>query len=435
MDIDRAAPGPDAPRRGVARLVIQRLGARGEGVAEHEGRRVYVPYALPGETVTADIAGDRATLVGIVAESPHRIAPICPYFGTCGGCAVQAWAPPAYASWKRSLVVDALARAGVAATVAPLIDAHGAGRRRATFHARTEPDGTTRVGYMRARSHEIVAIEACPILDPRLDGALPAARALAAALAGSRKPLDIVVAATEAGLDVDLRGHGALDERGRARLVEAALAHDLARLSNHGIIVIETRKPTLGFGAARVAPPPGAFLQATAAGEQALAERVVAALEGATRVADLFSGLGTFSLRLAIRSEVSAYDSEAAALAALDLAAREAPGLRAMRTEQRDLVRRSLAGDALARFDALVMDPPRAGAEAQAKAIAASSLTRVVSVACDVDSFSRDAAILVEGGFALGEVVPIDQFRHSPHVELFAVFTRPARRPKRRLLG
>ncbi|MCX8253662.1 MAG: RNA methyltransferase, partial [Beijerinckiaceae bacterium] len=160
-------------QQAIARLSIERLGARGEGIATHDGGRIYVPYALAGETVTADVAGERGTLVGLVEASPDRIVPICPHFGTCGGCAVQELALPRYADWKRGLLVAALARAGVEADVAPLVDAHGAGRRRATFHARTEPDGTTRVGFMRARSHDIVAIEACPILDPRLAGALP----------------------------------------------------------------------------------------------------------------------------------------------------------------------------------------------------------------------------------------------------------------------
>ena len=386
------------PQR-LARLLVERLGSRGEGIAVHEGRRVYVPYALPGEVVTADVAGERGHLVGLVKQSPDRVAPFCPHFGTCGGCAVQALAAPAYAAWKRGLLVDALARAGVAAEVAPLGDAHGAGRRRATFHARTEADGKIQVGYMRARSHEIIAIDACPILDPRLDGALAAARAVAAALADPRKPLDIVVTATESGLDIDLRGHGALGERQRARLVAVALAHDLARLANHGTIVVETRKPELAMGLARVAPPPGAFLQATEAGERALAEHVVAALAGARRVADLFAGLGTFALRLAAAAEVVAFDSEMPALAALDRAARATPGLRAVAVEARDLMRRPLAREALERFDALVMDPPRAGAEAQARAIAASGVRRLVAIGCDVDSFARDAAILVAGGF------------------------------------
>ncbi|VVB45778.1 putative enzyme [Beijerinckiaceae bacterium RH CH11] len=422
-------------QQAIARLSIERLGARGEGIATHDGGRIYVPYALAGETVTADVAGERGTLVGLVEASPDRIVPICPHFGTCGGCAVQELALPRYADWKRGLLVAALARAGVEADVAPLVDAHGAGRRRATFHARTEPDGTTRVGFMRARSHDIVAIEACPILDPRLAGALPAARAIAASLAPARKPLDIVATATQAGIDVDLRGHGPLDERARGRLAEVVLAHDLARLANHGVIVIENRKPVITFGPARVALPSGAFLQATTAGEETLAAYVLDAVAGARRVADLFCGVGTFALRLGGAAEVTAIDLDGPWLPALERAARETVGLRRISIEARDLFKRPLAGDALDRHDAVVMDPPRAGAEAQAHALVASSITRVVSIACDVDSLARDAAILIAGGFEVGRIVPVDQFRYSPHLEIVATFSRRPKRPKRRLLG
>ena len=252
------------------------MGGRGEGVASRDGLRLYVPYALPGETVTVDsTGGERASLVGLVSPSPDRIAPICPYFTTCGGCAVQEWAPAPYAAWKRSLVVEALTRAGLTCEVAAMVDAHGAGRRRATFHAASSAaDGRTRTGFMEARSHAIVAIESCPILDPGLDGALPAARAIVAALLDSgalHKPLDILATTTDEGLDIDLRGHGTLDDGERARLTQVAAAHDLARLSNHGTIVVEFRRPEVRFDAARLALPPGAFLQATAAGEAELA--------------------------------------------------------------------------------------------------------------------------------------------------------------------
>ena len=422
------------------RVVIERLGQRGDGIAIIDGAPIYVPYALPGETVRADREGDRATLVALLESSRDRIAPVCPYFTTCGGCAVQALALAPYAAWKRSLLVDALARAGVTPEVAPLVDAHGAGRRRATFHARREADGRVRVGFMQARAHTIVPIEACPILDPGLAGALAAARALAEVLAnhpprGGGGSLDIVATATRSGLDIDLRGHGPLDDDARARLVAVALAHDLARLSNHGTIVIESRKPLIGVGKALVAPPPGAFLQATAAGEQALAARVNAALDGAKRVADLFSGVGTFALRLAEGAEVTAYDTEAPALAALARAAPSAAALRPVATETRDLFRRPLGVDELSGYDALVIDPPRAGAEAQMRAIAASTITCVASVACDAQTFARDAAILAAAGFVTDSIEPIDQFRYSPHIEIFAAFRRAPSKRKRRLLG
>ena len=433
---DRLPFHPEPPRGSpTARVTIARLGQRGEGIAETETGRVYVPYALPGETVSIDRQGERGTLVGLLTPSPDRIDPICRYFTTCGGCAVQAWAPAPYAAWKRELLLAALSRAGVDAEVAPLVDAHGAGRRRAAFHARVEADGATRTGFMKARAHEIVAIESCPILDPRLAGALPAARAVAKALATSGKPLDIIVAATGQGLDLDLRGHGALDDGARARLSAVALDHGLARLSNHGVIVIERTKPTLAIGRALVEPPPGAFQQATEAGEAALATRVVAALAGAKRVADLFCGIGTFALRLAETAEVAAYDTEAPALAALDRAARAAPDLRPVRVETRDLFSRPLGIDELKRFDAIVLDPPRAGAEAQMRAVAASGLDRVVSVACDVQTFARDAAILLGAGFAAEAITPIDQFRYSAHVEIVASFRRAPAKKKRRLLG
>ena len=424
----------------LVRLAIERLGGRGEGVSSLGGRRLYVPYALPGESVTVDDAGgERATLVGVASPSPDRIPAICPYFTTCGGCAVQSWAHAPYAAWKRGLVVEALSRAGLAADVAPLVDAHGAGRRRATFHAGTAADGRTRTGFNEARSHAIVAIEACPILDPGLAGALPAARALVAALddtgGGLRKPLDILATTTLEGLDIDLRGHGPLAEGERARVVAVAMAHDLARLSNHGTIVLERRKPAVRFGAARLDLPPGAFLQATAKGEDELAARVLEATAGAKRVADLFCGVGTFALRLAARSEVAAFDNEPRGLAAIDRAARETPGLRAMSISARDLHGRPLTTDELKPFDAVVLDPPRAGAEAQMRAIAASAVTRVASVSCDAASFSRDAAILVAAGFAAEWIVPVDQFRYAAHVEIVACFRRRPARKVRRLLG
>ena len=431
----------DSARGAPFRVTIDRLGGRGEGVAAVDGGRVYVPYALPGEVVTIDREGERGTLIGVLAPSPARIDPFCPYFGTCGGCAVQTLADAPYAAWKRKLLVEALSRAGVAAEVGPLVDAHGDGRRRATFHARSGPDGRTSVGFMQARAHTIVPIAACPILDPGLDDALAAARALAAALAGAHrgdalpKPLDIVTAGTQTGLDIDLRGHGPLDEAARARIVAAAMTHHLARVSNHGTIVLERAKPTLTIGTARVELPPGSFLQATTAGEFAIAARVTAGLRGARRIADLFSGIGTFALRLAETAEVAAFDSEAPALAALDRAARATPGLRRIAIETRDLFQRPLSVDELKSFDALVLDPPRTGAEAQMRAIAASTLTRLVSVGCDVQTFARDAAILQAAGFTTERVEPIDQFRHSAHLEIVATFQRVAPKKKRRLLG
>ena len=417
------------------RLAIDHLGRRGEGVAHRDGDTVYVPYALPGETVLAERDGERARIVETLVARPDRLEPVCPYYGTCGGCAVQTLPAPDYLAWKRDLVVTALAKAGLDAPVAPALDAHGAGRRRATFHSRLDaPRSPPRVGFMQARAHAIVDLAFCPILSSGMAGALPAARRVAAILSQSGRPLDIVVTATDTGLDLDLRGLGKADDAQTRALISAAAALDLARLSNHGDVLVEARAPTLGMGRAALAMPPGAFLQATAAGEEALVVRVRAGIGGAKRVADLFCGVGTFALRLGETASVTAVDSERAALAALVRAAAGAPGLRQPKTELRDLFKRPLAEAELAAFDAVVFDPPRAGAAAQAAEIARSGVPRVVAVSCDPGTFARDAATLVAGGYRIESVEPVDQFRYSAHVELVALFTRPAAPPKKRKL-
>ena len=417
-------------------LAIAHLGRRGEGVGhDAEGTPVYVPYALPGETVLVERDGERARVLDMLAPRPDRLEPVCPYYGTCGGCTVQTLPGPEYLAWKRDLVVTALAKAGLDVPVAPTLDAHGAGRRRATFHSRLEaPRAPPHVGFMRARTHGIVDIALCPILAPGLGEALPAARRVAAILSQAAKPLDLVVTATDTGLDLDLRGLGPASEPQRRALVAAAATLDLARLSNHGEVLVEARAPVLRMGRAALAMPPGAFLQATEAGEATLARLVMAGVAGAKRIADLFCGVGTFALRLGETAAVTAVDSERAAVAALVRAAAGAAGLRQPATEIRDLFKRPLSAADLAGFDAVVFDPPRAGAAAQAGEIARSAVPRVVAVSCDPGTFARDAATLVRGGYAVESIVPVDQFRYAAHVEVVAVFTRPVRVVKKRKL-
>ncbi|MGD9539702.1 class I SAM-dependent RNA methyltransferase [Methylocystis sp.] len=418
------------------RLVIERLGSRGEGVALLHEKRVFIPYALPGEIVTAQVDSDHAQLVDIVEASPQRIAPVCPHFMDCGGCAVQTLRADAYAEWKRSLVQSALSNAGLTCDVAPLVDAHGAGRRRVTFHARFD-SGQASVGFMAARSHRIVEIDSCPLLAPELDGALTAARAIAAVLAPRGKPLDIAVTATLGGLDIELRGARPLIDEETSALITAADAHDLARLTNHGRLVALRRAPQINIGEATLTLPAGAFLQATQRGEDEIAARVLKATAKARFVADLFSGVGAFALRLARRAKVKAYDSDGAAIAAMRAAAQAAQGLRTLEGIERDLFTRPLSASELNGFDAIVFDPPRAGAAAQAAEIARSGIPIVVAVSCHAQSFARDAAILLKGGFVIREIAPLDQFRYAAHVEIVAVFEKESRRksPKRRLLG
>ncbi len=410
-------------------LDIVRLGLRGDGVTA-DG--LVVPGALPGETVRAapeeGTRPPRARLDVVLKASADRIAPFCPYFGTCGGCAIQHLAPAPYAAWKRDLVVGALARAGIEAPVAPLLDAHGSGRRRITLHVRAGEGGPS-AGFMAARSHALVAIEHCPITEAALHRAPEIARRVSRPLGGGGgKPLDVQVTATAGGLDVDIRGHGPASDRVRHALVLLAGELDLARLSLHGDVLIVRRPPEIPAGRSRLVPPAGGFLQATAEGEATLARLVVEGVGKAKRVADLFSGAGAFSLALAEGHTVHAVEGEAAALTSLDRAFRDTAGLRTITTERRDLFRRPLLAPELDRYDAVVFDPPRAGAEAQSARIAESKVPVVVGVSCDAGSFARDAALLVRGGYRLEAVTPVDQFRHSPHVETVGVFRRPGKK-------
>jgi 23S rRNA (uracil1939-C5)-methyltransferase len=409
------------------RLTIDHVGHRGDGVAFAGGHTLFVPYALGGETIEADpVAGhpDRRQLTRVEHASPERIAPFCRYFGACGGCAIQHWQAAPYQAWKRQLVVDTLHHAGIDCAVDELVDAHGAGRRRITVHARRGGDGELRVGFAAAGSHAIVAIDDCPILDPALGGALDTARALAEVLGPTSKPLDIQVTAAQNGLDVDVRGSGPLPTALIAVLSRVAEAHRLARLTRHGELVLMRKPPVIGVGTAQLTLPPGSFLQATVAGEEALAALVVRHCKGAKHIADLFCGVGPFALRLAAKARIAAFDSDAPAVGALQKAAMATAGLKPIKAEARDLFRRPLVPQELRDYDGVVFDPPRQGAEAQTRQLAASKIPTVVAVSCNVATFARDARSLIDGGYRIEGVTPVDQFRHTPHVELVARFRR-----------
>jgi 23S rRNA (uracil1939-C5)-methyltransferase len=412
----------------VERLLIDHVGHLGDGVALIEGRSLFVPYTLGGEMVEVTAASghheDRRQLVRIEQASPDRIEPLCPYFGTCGGCAIQHWETERYRIWKHDLVTTTLAQAKIDCEIASLIDAHGKGRRRITLHARKGSHDVLKVGFAAAQSHDVIPIDRCPILDPGLGGALEAAWALAEPLIGIGKPLDIQITATDGGLDVDIRGSGPLPASAIAALSQIAAKHNVARLTRHGELVLMRQAPGVTMGKARVILPPGSFLQATVAGEETLAALVSQHCGRAKHIADLFCGVGPFALRLAEKSRVSAYDSDAGAIASLQKAAASTPGLKPVKAETRDLFRRPLVTEELRNFDAVVFDPPRQGAQAQAERLAASKVPAVIAVSCNAATFARDARILIDGGYKIEGVTPVDQFRHTPHVELVARFKR-----------
>ncbi len=393
-------------------LDIIGMGQRGEGLAETPAGRVFVPFSLPGERLAVSVDGQRGDIDAILTPSPERIDPFCRHFSRCGGCQMQHWRDAPYRAWKRTLLTTALDRAGIDASVDDMIDAHGEGRRRVTLRA--TPQGA---GFTAWKSHDLEVIDACPILVPELSGAAEIAMA-ASRLMGANAEALLTASAT--GIDLSLAS------RIKTKPDFAALArkYDLARVALNGEVLILRRRPLVEIGAARLELPVAPFLQPTLAGELALSGLVTAALAPAKRVVDLFSGAGTFALRLAESAQVYAVDSDRHAVAACDQALQATPGLRRIGTEQRDLFRDPMLAKELERFDGLVFDPPRAGAEAQVREIVKAGTKRVVAVSCDPTSFARDAGLLIAGGYRLKRVTPVDQFRHTAHIECVGVFRR-----------
>ena len=404
---------------GERQLVIGDLGRRGEGIARDGRATVFVAGTLPGETIVADGDGERATLRDIVSPSPERIVPFCKHYDRCGGCQLQHWREDPYRIWKRSLVEAALQSRGIGISVRTLIDAHGAGRRRVSIHVRRK-DGVVTAGFMAARSHALLDLDMCPILVPVLSRAFDIARALAEKTGDG----DVALTATEGGIDASVRAERRVVEPEMAKFASLAVSLDLARLSINGAVIATIRPPLVRMGKAQVAVPPGSFLQATAVGEAELGRLVCEALGKAKTVADLFSGCGPFTFRLAEKAKVQAYDSDRPAIAALLAAARATPGLKPITATGRDLFREPLVANELKAFDAVVFDPPRAGAEAQSRQLAKSKVKTVIAVSCDAQSFARDAEILVAGGYALESLAAVDQFKWTSHVETVAVFRR-----------
>jgi 23S rRNA (uracil1939-C5)-methyltransferase len=425
----KVKPKPQ-PQPFEAEIEISGLGARGDGLGEVAGQQVFVPYALPGEVVRATVTGNRARVEDVVKASADRIDPFCPHFTHCGGCAVQHLGEESYRSWKTGIVKVALANKGLEAPVDDLIDAHGDGRRRVVLHVRFDK-GQVSAGFMQARRHELLDLDHCPILVPALSGAADVARSLAVPFQARGGQIDIAITATESGLDCDIRfPQGTnkalknLDLDARMDLAEIAADLDLARVTVSGDIIVERRPPVITFGAGKVSPPPGGFLQATRSGEDALVELVLEHAGDAGKAADLFCGVGPFALRLAAGASVLAVDADAAQVGALAKAVRYCQGLKPITTEIRDLFDNPFMASELSAFDCIVFDPPRVGAAAQVREIAGSKVAVVIGVSCDPASFARDAAILIDAGYRLERVTPVDQFKYTRHVEVVGVFRR-----------
>ena len=416
-------------------LVIEAIGARGDGFAELEGKPVFLPLTLPGDEVVARITGEtgaglRGESVELSTPGPGRREPPCPHFGPCGGCALQHLEEEAYRAWKAQLLPKALAQRGLETELRPVTWIDPASRRRAVLAAKGQGRGL-RLGFNQRFSHEVVGLQACLILTPALFAALAPLREALRSVPSGKRGLIVTLTETESGLDLLLDGETPLDLAARESLAAYAGERDLARISwreSGGEVepLAERRPPKLTFGGVEVVPPPGGFLQPSAAGEAALRDLILAALpEDPGRILELFSGCGSFTFPLLRRGAVAAADGDAAALGALEAAARLPELQGRLKAEQRDLFRRPYGADELKSFDTVVLDPPRAGAQAQAERLAESPVKTVVAVSCNPATFARDARILVDGGYRLLWAAPVDQFVWSPHLELVAKFERP----------
>ncbi len=403
------------------RLTIDRLGHRGDGIGGDPA--VYVRRALPGEIVEGEVIDGRMPEPRILSPSPDRVRAPCPHYKSCGGCDLMHADDRFVAEWKADVVRNALAAQGLAAPIRKVATSPPRSRRRAVLAGKRTKSGAL-VGFHGRASDRVVAVPACQVMADDIRDALPHLEALTRAGAARKGEIRLAVTVSAEGLDVAVSDARPPEGERLTDLVEIAGVAGFARLSWNDEPLFQSAPPSVPMGTARVVPPPGAFLQATRHGEMALVGGVAEALEGAGAVVDLFSGAGTFALPLAETAAVHAVEADGALLAALDRGWRSAAGLKAVTTEVRDLFRRPLLADELARFDGAVIDPPRAGAEAQSAVLAEAGPPRIAAVSCNPATFARDAAALVAGGYRLDWVDVVDQFRWSPHVELVASLAR-----------
>ena len=409
-------------------VTISRLGAQGHGVAQGETGQVFVPYALPGETVAIARNGSHGAIMSFGQTAPERVEPPCRHFDpdrdACGGCSLQHLAKSPYNAFKRQLVIDILAGRGLEAEVGTIVECFPGERRRTVFSVR-QTEKELLLGFNRAETNHIVSIQECWIASPGIVARLPVIRAVASALASGADTFRLAVLETLSGLDLAAEGLKPLSDRQRRAVTETVLSlKGIARVSVNNETVIEPQKPVIDFGGVQVSPPPGAFVQATKPAEDAMAELVLAHLGKAKKVIDLFAGSGTFALRIARKAKVHAVEGDDKSLKALDTAARNTQGLKPVTVEKRDLFRRPMTAQELKAYDALVFDPPRAGAELQVKEIARSGIKTIAAVSCNPVTLARDLRVLVDAGYRIQSVTPIDQFLWSSHVEAVVLLTK-----------
>ncbi len=389
-------------------LKIERVGERGDGLAQGKA----FARTLPGETVSSS-SGE------VLLSSPDRIAPFCPVFDTCGGCKLQHWRLEPYQAWKVGLLAKALKAQDIETKLNPIIDAHGLGRRRVTLHVR-QVNGAWVAGFMAEKTHALVALDACPILEPKLQNAPQIARQFGALLGAC----DVSITAADNGLDVAVKAERKLADKVMSGFEILMQRHNILRVAINGLALAQITPPLTQMGKAQVQLPIGSFLQATLLGQETLAMLLEPHLKKAKTVLDLFCGVGPFTFAMAEKHKVHGIDADKPSIALLQNAVRHVTGLKPITAASQDLFVNPLVPAELNEYDAIVFDPPRAGAQTQCRNIAKSKVKTVIAVSCDVQTFARDAKILISGGYILKEVTPVDQFKYTPHLEVVGAFTR-----------
>lgn len=405
-------------------LKIDFVGHKGDGVAHLNNHPIYVPYVLEGETITVQGSGSRRELDTILKASEDRIEPICKYFGTCGGCQLQHMSHTAYLEWKMRLVTEPLARAGINVEPDAVLSYPDASRRKCVFNAQRTP-ASMKLGFNEKSSNEIMPLDACPVLVPSINEQLEKIHDLVNSVPTTKHPLRVSVLDTKNGLDIAIEDAKPLSETERQVLIKKTIAHKFSRLSVNIETLIKTAEPHIEIASTIVSPPPASFVQALKQAEDDMSDIVSTFLKGCKQVADLYCGIGTFALKLAENSAVYAVEESGDALNSLDQAWRQTGGkLKQVKTEKRNLERRPVTFGELKKMDGLVFDPPRAGAELQCKQIAKSRVKKVAAVSCNPSTLATDLEILIEGGFKVKRIVPIDQFKYTPHVEVVVLLER-----------
>ena len=412
-------------------VTIRSLGSGGDGTATTpDGTTIHIPRSLPGERIKARAAtATRAICERIESASPDRIQPPCPHFEICGGCALQHLAEAPYVAWKSSLVANALSRAGFTnPALSPLVGTPPGMRRRLDFGAHRTPSGVT-LGLHGLHDKNLFDVHECPILHPTLVALLAPLRALLPRLDCMRRRAEILATLYDSGPDLLLRMEAAPPAADRTKLAAFATTHAISRISiSAGSANAETavllHSPTITFGPVTLSPPPGAFLQASAAGEAAIVSAVLAGLPSRIQprspIIELYAGVGTLTFPLATRARVQAFEGDETAATTL----RRAAGGTRVAATNRDLTRQPLQKPELSAAAAVVLDPPFAGAALQMSALAASGVATIIYVSCNPAALARDAALLHQAGYELTLATPIDQFLWSAQVEAVCVFKR-----------